>query len=303
MMRIILLILLPVASYAGIYFISEADINSRTTGLRSSDFAVASYAPNAVSNPSFLAEQKNIYLISAYHNHFSDINSGCITFSHPDLLYKKIPLAVSIFTISYGKFESIDTGTDYSPYETMIVLSSGYELKKVMLGTNVRYIYSSINNEYRSSGMVFDVSSSYRLFSDKIYLAAGIFNIGFQISEYYDKSEDLGGFVKTGIGYRVEKLPLKLMIQNDLYFEGRTRTAAGVEFDAKENLTVRAGYDLSVRDMNIGTATKNEQFSGLSLGATILFMDFGFDFSYLVNGEMNNEFSMTMNFNMNKYLK
>ncbi|MDD3045036.1 MAG: hypothetical protein PHF33_06250 [Candidatus Delongbacteria bacterium] len=302
-MKIILLILLPITSYAGIFFISEADINSRTTGLRSSDFAVVSYAPNIVSNPSFLAGQESIYLVSSYHRHFTEVNSGSITFSHPNLIYKKIPLAVSISTISYGEFVSIDTGSNYSPYETMLVLSSAYKYKEVLFGVNLKYLYSSINNEYSSSGLIFDLASSYKLFSDKLFLSAGIFNTGFQIDEYYDENESVEGFIKTGVGYRLDKLPLTLMIQNDLYFVGRTRTAAGVEFNAKENLTVRAGYELSIRDMNIGTATKNEQFSGLSLGATILFMDFGFDFSYLINGEMDNEFSMTMNLNLNKYLK
>lgn len=302
-MKIILLILLPITLYAGIFFISEADINSRTTGLRGSDFAVVSYAPNIVSNPSFIAGQENVYLVSAYHRHFTDINSGSITFSHPNLIYKRIPIAVSISTISYGKFVSIDTGRDYSPYETMLVLSSGYKYKEVLLGANLKYIYSSINNEYNSSGLIFDLASSYRLFSDKLFLSAGIFNIGFQIDEYYEGNESVEGFLKTGAGYKLDKLPLKLMMQNDLYFEGKTRTAAGVEFNAKENLSVRAGYEISIREMNIGTATKNEQFSGMSLGATILFMDFGFDFSYLVNGEIDNEFSMTMNLNLNKYLK
>jgi len=303
-MKFIAVLLIPLTSFASIFFISGSDYSSRSTGLRNSDFAVNSYHSCSITNPSFLAEQKEIYLTSSYYNYFKDINSGNITLLIPGLFAPaNVPLAISFSTVSYGTFENVELGTDYSPYEIMFVLSSGYKLNDVSAGINLKYIFSSINSDYSSSGIITDITGLYKFNMEKASIALGIFNLGVQIENYNGKDEDLDTYLKSGAGYRLEKLPLKLMIQNDLYFDGKIRNAAGIEFAAKQNLIVRAGYEFSGKDMNIGTNTKSEQFSGMSLGATILLEDLGFDFSYSINGGIENEFAMTINMNLEDYIK
>jgi hypothetical protein len=172
-----------------------------------------------------------------------------------------------------------------------------------MAGSNIKYIHSSINQNFNSSGFIIDISATYMLNSGKASAAIGLFNFGMQTDDYYGKKEHPDAYIKTGVGYTLDKLPLKLMFQSDIYFNGNLRNAAGIEFDAKENLMIRAGYDLSGTDMRIGENTKSDQFAGLALGATVLVRNFGFDFSYMVNGGFENEFAMTMNLNLNEYIK
>jgi len=299
-MKFIAVLLIPLTSFAGIFFISGSDYSSRSSGLRNSDFAVNSYNYCSITNPSFLAEQKEIYFTSSYYNYFKDINSGSITLFIPNALIS-LPFAMTISSISYGVFEDLESGNEYHPYELMFVLSSGYKLRNILTGINLKYVYSSISPDYTSSGVIADFAGSYEF--NKISFAAGLFNLGVQIDDYSGKQENIDAYFKSGAGYRLSKLPLRIMIQNDLYFNGKTRTAAGIEINAKKHLIVRAGYEFSGKDMNIGTNTKSEQFSGMSLGASVLVNDLGFDFSYLINGGLENEFAMTVNMNLEEYIK
>ncbi len=302
-MKLLLILVIHITSFAGIFFISEAEFNSRSSGLRNSGFASGSYAADVISNPSFLSEQKEAYLASTYRNNYKDISSGSLTLSHPSFFLNGFPAAVTLSSISYGKFEDIENGTDYTPYELMLILSTGCKYREIMAGVNLKYIYSSLSNDFDSSGLAMDISAVRRFYNEKLSLALGVANIGFQVDPYNGYRESIDTFLKSGIGYSLEKLPVVLMFQSDMYFNDMIRNAAGLEFRAKENLTVRAGYEFSGNDMIIGTDSKSEQFSGVSLGASVLIGGFGFDLSYSVNGGLENEFGMTMNLNLKEYLK
>lgn len=301
-MRALLMILFPYMIFARVLLFSDSNLNSRSAGLRNSDFAIPSYYANHFSNPALLAEQKSLYLSSTYYNYFADINSGNITLSNPDIIGSGVT-AFSISSITYGEFNDIDTGIEYSPYDLMITISHGLMYEKILFGVNIKYIYSSITSEYNSSAFLTDFGTLYKVLGDKLSLGVGLFNAGIQLDEYYTTKEDIVSYIKAGLCYKLDKLPLKISSQYEYYFNEISRYAFGLELDAKKNLIIRAGYDFSGTDKEIGTNNKVEKFGGLSLGASVLVDPFGFDFSYMINGELDDEFCITLNLNMREFLK
>ena len=164
-----------------------------------------------------------------------------------------------------------------------------------MLGVNLHYIYSSITSDYKSSAFITDFASLYKLLNGKITAGAGIYDFGIQTDSYYESDEKIDTHLRTGVSYKLDKIPLSICFQYDYYLSDIDRFAFGLELDAKKNLIVRTGYDFSGKDKEIGSNNKIEKFGGLSFGTTILFDAFGFDFSYIINGELDSEFCATVN--------
>jgi len=302
-MKKLLVILIPCAIFARAFIISDMNLNSRSSGLRYSDFALSAQYSNNFSNPAFMAQQSLMYFSSTYYNHFEDINSGSITLVYPDIFKQGSSTAFSLTSIDYGNFSDIDTGLEYNPYDLMIAVSQGVVVKNILLGANLKYVYSSISSEYSSSAFIMDFAAIYKLLNGKLTAGAGIFDIGIQTDGYYNSAEEVDPHIRTGMSYKLDKLPLKLCGQYDYYLSGINRYATGLELDAKKNLIIRAGYDFSGQQKEIGSNSKIEKFGGISLGTTILFDAFGFDFSYIVNGELDEEFCATLNMRVMELLK
>jgi hypothetical protein len=295
-MKIFLIFILPFTVFAGVFKVGDIDFDSRSAGLRNSDFALISpNYPNSLINPAFTAGNPSMYFSSTYFNHFEDVNSGAVFFNYPDIFIKGHPAGFSISAINYGSFEDIDSGTEYNPYDLMLSVSQSYKWKDILTGINIHYAYSSISSEYNSSAVFTDIAALYKLMNGKITAGGGIFDLGLQTDPYYDSEEDIDPHFRAGIGYDLDKIPLSLCSQYDHYLSGFNRYAFGLELEAKKNLIVRTGYDFSGNDKEIGSNTKIEKFGGLSFGATILFDAFGFDFSYIINGELDSEFCATIN--------
>jgi len=302
-MKIIWILLIPCSIFARVFLISDMNFNSRSSGLRNSDFVLISQYSNPFSNPAFLAQNSNMHFSSTYFNHFEDINSGSLSFAYPDLLITGASTAVSLSAIDYGGFTDIETGFEYNPYDIMFTVSQGLMYRNILLGMNLKYVYSSITSKYNSGGFIADVGSLYRFYDGKMALGAGLFDVGFQTDKYYESSEEIDSHIRTGISYELEKLPLKMCFQYDYYFSELSRYAIGLELEAKRNLTVRAGYDFSGTEKEIGANDKIEKFGGLSLGTSILIDAFGFDFSYIINGELDAEFCATLNTQISEIFK
>ncbi|HAQ61563.1 TPA: hypothetical protein DCR49_06135 [Candidatus Delongbacteria bacterium] len=293
-MKRLWILLIPCSIFARVFLISDLNFNSRSSGLRNSDFALVSHYANPLSNPAFLALNSKTYFSSTYFNHFEDINSGSLSFAYPDLLVNGTSTAFSLSAVDYGSFSDIETGYEYNPYDVMLTVSQGLMYRNILLGANLKYVYSSITSEYSSGGFIVDVGSLYRFYDGRMSLGAGLFDVGFQTDKYYESSEEIDFHLRTGISYELEKMPLKMCFQYDYYFSELSRYAIGLELDAKKNLTVRAGYDFSGTEKEIGANDKIEKFGGLSLGTSILIDAFGFDFSYIINGELDAEFCATL---------
>jgi hypothetical protein len=244
-----------------------------------------------------------MFFSSTYFNHFEDINSGSVFFTYPDLFIKNNPAGFSISAVNYGSFKDIDSGTEYNPYDLMLSVSQSYNWKDILMGINLHYAYSSISSDYNSSAVITDAAALYKIMKGKITAGAGIFDLGLQADAFNSSAEDIDPHFRTGIGYDLDKIPLSICFQYDHYISGFNRYAFGLELESKKNLIVRTGYDFSGDDKEIGSNNKIEKFGGLSFGTTILFDAFGFDFSYIINGELDSEFCATVNLLTSELLK
>ena len=298
----ILLIFLPCTLLGGVFAISDSQINSRSSGMRNSDIAIVRQNGNFFSNPAIMSMQKEIQFSSVFHNYFSDVFLTGIIYSHPDLLLQGVSTGFSIASINYGSFTDIESGYQYRPYELMLTVSQGYLFSKILSGINVKYAYSSITSEYTSSAIILDVGLLYATDDQSFSFALGFFNAGFQLDRYYETTEDIPSYLKSGAGYKLKKVPLKITFQHEYYHRFTSRYAAGLELDAKDNLVVRCGYDFNGAEKHIGTNSNKEKFGGLSFGATVFLNEFEFDLAYLINGELEDEFGLSINIKLTELL-
>lgn len=298
----IVILLIPCLLFADIFMISDSGADPKSSGMRNSDLAI--HRPNAgfYSNPAVMSDQQDKYFSSFYHNYFSDVYLTSVKYSHPGLILKNAATGISVSTINYGKFSDIESGSTFTPYELLLTISQGYRLHSLMTGMNIKYAYSSLSGDYTSSALIMDAGIMYKLYNDRIVIAAALFNAGFQLNEYYGTSEDIESSFKTAVAYSLDKLPLTVNIQYEYFTDEKTRLAAGIELQAKENLIVRGGYDLNGIDKQTGTNNNKEKFSGLSFGTTLLLSDFDFDISYLLNGELEDEFGFSVGMNVSNIL-
>ncbi|MBN2858043.1 MAG: hypothetical protein JXN63_06555 [Candidatus Delongbacteria bacterium] len=300
-MNKIIILLIPCMLFADILMISDSGTDPRSSGMRNSDLAIHRQNGGFYSNPAVMAEQESIYFSSFYHNYFSDISLTSVKYSHPDLILKDVSTGFSLTAINYGKFSDIESGDSYNPYEMLITISQGYRIKKIMTGLNLKYAYSSIS-EYNADALLIDIGLMYKFFNERLVIAGGLFNVGFQISEYYDTTENVGISMKTAAAYSLDKLPLSISLQYERFEDEKSRLAVGMELQAKDNITVRGGYDLNGIDKQTGTNNNTEKFSGLSFGTTLFLNDFDFDISYMLNGELEDEFGFSVGMNISNFI-
>jgi hypothetical protein len=249
------------------------------------------------SNPAGLLFSDRVNINLSYSNYFADISLSNITYIDPEI-FKTIPVAFSIAYMDYGQFTNIENNSTYHPFDLMLTASAAKTVEGIASGLNVKYFYSTIEN-YSSSGMAIDLSILHEFLDGKINVGAGIYNFGFQLSSYIETKEDLPTSVKFGIGNKLSKLPVEIGIEIDYFFSDYYNYGIGLEFQPKEHLLIRAGYDFSFADKEIGTNEKIEKFAGTSLGISIPFNAYHFDFTYLINGELDAEFSLAAGIDLN----
>jgi hypothetical protein len=288
--------------FADIFTISDSGTSPRSSGMRNSDLSIHRQNGSFYINPAIMSDQDNMYFSSFYHNYFSDIFLTSVNYSHPDLILANSATGFSVSTINYGEFSDIESGNSYNPYELLLIMSQGWRIQNLMTGLNLKYAYSSISAEYTSSAVMIDIGLMYKLYDDKVVVAAGLFNAGAQLSDYNETSEEISHSFKTAASYSLDKLPLNMNLQYEYYADEYSRTAVGLELQAKENLIVRGGYDLNGIDKQTGTNNNKEKFSGLSFGTTLLMNNFEFDISYMLNGELEDEFGFSAGMNVSNLL-
>jgi hypothetical protein len=298
-----LVLLFPYIVFAKIFMISQLDFNAGSSAMRNSDIALYRQYGSIYSNPAFLESEDKSYLSSGYRKYFSDIHSGGLTVSVPALFGFSGTTAFSLSTINYGEFKDMETGSAYNPYEVMAVVSHGLRIKNVSAGANFKYFFSKISDDYTSNGISADLCAFTYLYEDRLGMAFGIYNLGYQLDPYYNSREDMALSLRTGLGYKVEKLPLTLTAAYNHCFSSSDRMSVGFELQAKENLTLRGGYDFSMNEKEIGTNSKSEKFAGLALGIGLNIKGINFDAAYMVNGELDDEMSLTLSTGLKDILK
>ncbi len=248
-------------------------------------------------NPATISKFMDNQVAVSYVNYLTDVNMGSATFAH--LVSRRFgTLHGGIQYINYGDFigadeDGVETG-NFSARDLALSIGYAYNIpwSDFYIGTNVKFLSSKIEN-YTSQGAALDFGIYY--FSDfrPYSFTAVIRNIGYQISPFDEKREDIAFDIAVGASYKLEDVPLKWYLtisnlqqwnlavanpsNNQTDLEGNTTTedisfftnamrhvVIGGEFFPDKKFNIRFGYNFRrAAELKL---TETRTFAGISAG-------------------------------------
>ncbi len=263
------------------------DQSPRAAALAGS-FVANSDDPNVIFyNPAGISYLKEDPISFSYLFHLLDINSASVAFSHEFESLGRF--AAGIQYINYGTF---DRRTEFGAktgefgageFAALIGYSNALD-KNFYYGANIKFIYSSIDDRY-STGLAVDLGLHYSIPELRWNFGFSVLNLGSQLSQYYNTSEDLPLDIRLGISKTLEHLPFtfylsfnKLNEEYDTFTERFEQFTFGGEFKMSKVIRLRFGYDNEKRkEYKIGGTAG---IAGFNLGLGLLISKYNFDYSF-----------------------
>lgn len=164
-------------------------------------------------NPATISRFMDNQAAVSYVNYLAGINVGSATFAH--LVNRRFgTLHGGIQYIDYGDFIGADedgneTG-DFGARDLAVSVGYAYNIpwSDFYIGANVKYLSSKIEN-FTSQGLATDIGiyyfSDYRPYS----FTAVIRNLGYQLSPYDEKREEIAYDIAVGASYEMADVPIK----------------------------------------------------------------------------------------------
>lgn len=264
-------------------------------------------------NPSLLSESKSKDVSLSYVDYLSDINYGFASYAHKF----KAPgtFAGSVKYIHYGNFIHADeTGEilgEFTASETALILTWANKYKEYLsYGANLKFVYSNFFL-YNSSGVLLDLSATFKDKSENFKAALVVRNVGSQITTYESGNYEPMPFeILLGTSYKLPHAPLRLSInahnlqQGNIWYESpnNINTASvfasdstsgdinygdaimrhitfGAEILLSKNFHLRAGYNHQRRqELKLKEGSKSGA-NGFSFGFGVQIKKFKFDFA------------------------
>lgn len=281
---------------AAVFLIGDLPENSYSMALQNS--ALGGDNPQSIStNSALLSKLQNNYAEITYVSLLENVYLTNIAYYSAKDFWQGIKFGVNIAYLNYGDFDNLENEKAVSTFSandfSFGLLSSGSISDKFNLGIEIKYFSSSIE-DYSSSAIVINPALEYKTPFRDLNLAFTINNFGFQLSKYANVSEDLPLSFSAGFSKKLEKAPLILYGSYFYYPDEDDYYSVGAEMTLKSRIKIRAGYDFSSQDKEIGTNNEGEKFGGLALGAGIDFIFFDFNFAYRINGELAENMAFTL---------
>lgn len=245
------------------------------------------YNPAGIS---FLVENPISF---SYLFHLLDINSASIAYSQE---FEGIGrFAAGVQYINYGTFtEANEFGTqtgEFGAGEFAAMIGYSNELdKNFYYGANVKFIFSSIADRY-SMGLAVDLGLSYTIPEERWNFGFSVLNLGSQITQYYETTEDLPLDIRIGFSKTLAHLPFtfyaslnKLNEEYDSFGDRFQQFTFGGEFKLSKVIRVRLGYDNEKRsEYKIGGTAG---IGGFNFGLGVLVSKYNFDYAFSSMGQI-----------------
>ncbi|MCK4532292.1 PorV/PorQ family protein [bacterium] len=257
--------------------ILKQEIGARQMGMGGAQVAVAGDMNTLYYNPAGLADIAQAEISTMYLDGLADVIYGSVGYVHPlkiipDLKDKNKErkskygtVGIGIITLQGGEIEInyLDGTSEKKIVQADYVLSLGYgrEIKKVLLGINLKTIYTTLIEEYNAYAFALDVGGIYRLPYKKLKgLRFGVVlqNLGTEI-KYKEEGDPLPLTVKIGTAYekrfnRIHYVQGAVDVVRSI--DSQIRENIGVEYIFKDMLAgrvgTRMGYDLGLMTYGIG---------------------------------------------------
>ena len=275
------------------YNFLRLDQSPRAAALAGS-FVANSDDPNVMFyNPAGISFLKENPISFSYLFHLLDISSASVSYSQE---FEGIGrFAAGVQYINYGTFDEatsdgIRTG-EFGAGELAMLIGYSNELDhNFYYGANVKFIYSSIADR-SSMGLAVDLGLHYSIPESRWNIGFSILNLGSQITQYYNKTEDLPLDVRFGFTKSLEHLPFtfyaslnKLNKEYDSFGDRFQQFTFGGEFKISKVIKLRLGYDNERRkEYKIGGTAG---IAGFNLGVGILVSKYNFDYAFSSMGQI-----------------
>lgn len=257
-------------------------------------------------NPANVAMLTQRQAAVGYMNHVMDIGSGYIAYAQPTAKYGV--LGGGILYFNYGDFQGYDangnaTSKFYASDFSLNVFHADQVRENLYYGANVKFIHSSIE-DYNSSALAMDVGMIYEYKPLLASIGMTIQNLGFTTDAYVKKKETLPLSLQIGATKKLEKAPIAVSFNwSDLNLAGSfgeriKRFAIGTEFNPKENLFIRAGYNHQRRtELDLSSDKTLDRLAGFTAGIGFTYQRYRFDYAFASWGiGVLNRFSISANF-------
>jgi long-subunit fatty acid transport protein len=269
------------------YDFLHIDVSARAAGLNGS-FISMKDDPNVLFyNPAALGTLSRPKISASYLDHLMDVSMGSL--SYAQYVEGIGNIGGGITYINYGSFSRTDNlmnvlGTfGAGEYALIAGIATHYD-DDILVGINVKYIYSSIA-EYSSSALAVDFGFLYDVPSQNLTIGGSVLNLGAQLKTYMSTTESLPLDVVIGITKRPEHLPMFLNLdfhrlnkKGNKFLDRFSAFTVGAEILMSESLRLRVGYNNEQRnDFKMGTSAG---LAGFSMGAGIIVKEYQFDYAY-----------------------
>lgn len=257
-------------------------------------------------NPANVALLTQRQAAVGYMNHVMDIGSGYIAYAQPTAKYGVLGGGIMYF--NYGDFQGYDangneTSKFYASDFSLNVFHADRLRDNLFYGANVKFIHSSIE-DYNSSAVAIDVGMIYEYKPLLATVGMSIQNLGFATDAFDTKKETLPLSLQIGASKKLEKAPIVVSVNwSDLNLAGSLgdrikRFAIGTEFNPKENLFLRAGYNHQRRtELDLSSDKTLDRLAGFSAGLGFTYQRYRFDYAFASWGiGVLNRFSISANF-------
>ena len=280
-------------------------MNARAAALGNTFLTMRNDVTTLFTNPGALHTLEAPSASVGFFKHLLDVNAGYAVYGQQ--LEGIGAVSAGVVYMDYGSFEETDkfgdrTGKEFGAGDLAVTLGYGNATGDLSYGAAVKFVYSSIE-EYSSSAAALDLGVSYHFPEQDIVLAAGVLNLGTQLSTFAGVDESLPLDVRIGVGKKLEHLPLNIMLNfhklnesPDNFFDRFSNFSLGGEFDLSDALKARIGYYNEMRrELKIGNTAKLAGFSG---GFGLRISTYTLDYAYNSLGEIGalHRFSLSSTF-------
>ena len=257
--------------------ILKEEMGARQMGMGGAQVAVAGDVNTIYYNPAGLADIAQTEISTMYLDGLADVIYGSMGYVYPlkiipDLKDKNKErknkygtVGIGIITLQGGEIEInyLDGTSEKRIVQADYVLSLGYgrEIKKVLLGINLKTIHTTLIEEYSAYAFALDIGGIYKFTYKKLKgLSLGVVlqNLGTEI-KYKEEGDPLPLTIKTGVAYekkfnRIHYVQGAVDVVKSM--DSQIRENIGVEYIFKDMLAgrvgTRMGYDLGLMTYGIG---------------------------------------------------
>jgi len=262
-------------------------VNSKLAALGGYNITLSTENNNFFYNNPALIKNGRIKGISVnFLDYLADIKGTSIYYIDSISFLGKFGLGIKHF--NYGKINSYDILGNFlgkfNGNEFELVFSKSRQIGQFIYGSNIKYIYSKIEN-YKNNAIFFDLGGTFfPTLNDQFSIGINIKNFGFLFSEYKNQKNSILPFdVQIGTTIKPEYMPLRFSItifnlynsfENNVTFKDKSiikkmlsRINLGTEVLVNNNINLQFGYNYLKR--------KELNFEGLKGGG-------GFSYGFLL---------------------